>query len=113
MGYASLAPGPLGLLEASIILALVTIRIRRYPERAGGYLLGIAVVPLVLLGAIIARMPSCDVGQSARGECYAPITGPALIGYALAGLLGPALIALTVVRLRRRPPTATTATQAR
>jgi hypothetical protein len=99
MGFASLALGPLGLLEALIVLAIVLFRVRRFPERTGGYLLGASVVPVILLGSLIARMPSCDIGRSAHGECYAGITGPALIGYGLVGLLGAVLLGMTLRRL--------------
>lgn len=98
MGFASLALGPLGLIEALIILGLVLLRVRRFPERVGSYLIGASVIPIVLLAAIVTRMPSCDVGRSVRGECYAPITGPALIGYVIVGLVGAAIVGLTLRR---------------
>jgi Na+-translocating ferredoxin:NAD+ oxidoreductase RnfA subunit len=98
MGFVSLALGPLGLIEALIILGLVSLRVRRFPERVGGYLVGVSIIPIVLLAAIVARMPSCDVGRSVRGECYAPITGPALIGYVVVGLAGAAIVGLTLRR---------------
>ena len=34
-GFVSLALGPLGLLEALIVLGLVLVQVRRFPERAG------------------------------------------------------------------------------
>lgn len=98
MGFASLALGPLGLIEAVIILGLVMIRVRRSPERTGAYLVGASLLPLVLLISLMLRMPSCDVGRSAHGECYAPVTGPATIIYGIAGLAGAALIGLTLRR---------------
>ena len=94
-----MAVGPLGLIEALIVLALVLFRVRRFPERVGAYLIGVSIIPLVLLVGIIARMPSCDVGHNARGECYAPITGPAAIAYAIVGLLGGVILGLTLRRL--------------
>ena len=107
MGFASLALGPLGLIEALIVLGLVMIRIRRFPERVGAYLVGTSIIPIVLIVQTIARMPSCDVGHSARGECYAPITGPALIGYAIVGLLGSLILGLTLRRLFAGTPSST------
>jgi hypothetical protein len=98
MGFASLALGPLGLIEALIILGLVSIRVRRFPERVGAYLVGASIIPIVLLGAIVARMPSCDAGRSVRGQCYAAITGPALIGSVIVGLAGAAILGITLRR---------------
>ena len=107
MGFASLALGPLGLIEAVVILILVMSRVRRFPERVGAYLVGVSIIPLVLLVGIIARMPSCDVGRSARGECYAPITGLAVIGYAIVGVLGAVIVGLTLRRLFAGVPSST------
>lgn len=98
LGFASLAFGPLGLIEALVVLGLVLIRVRRFPERSGAYLMGVSLIPLVLLISLMLRMPSCDVGHSARGECYAPATGPATVVYGIAGLGGAALIALGLRR---------------
>jgi hypothetical protein len=98
MGFASLALGPLGLIEALIILGLVSIRVRRFPERVGAYLVGASLIPIVLLATLVTRMPSCDVGRSVQGQCYAPITGPALIGYVIVGLAGAAILGLTLRR---------------
>ena len=99
MGFGSLELGPLGLIEAAVILAILVVRFRSFPERAGGYLLGVSVVPIILLGSIVTRMPSCDAGLSRHGECYATITGPALIAYALVGLVGAGLLAFALGRL--------------
>jgi hypothetical protein len=103
MGFASIALGPLGLIEALIVLGLVLVRVRRFPERTGAYLMGASIVPLVLLIALMLRMPSCDVGRSARGECYAPVTGPATVVYGIAGLAGAGLVGWA---LRRSLPRA-------
>jgi hypothetical protein len=98
MGFVSLALGPLGLIEALIVLGLVLIRVRRFPERTGAYLVGASLIPLVLLISLMLRMPSCDVGRSAHGECYAPITGPATIVYGIAGLVGAGLVGFALRR---------------
>ena len=98
MGFFSLELGPLGLLEALIVLGIALARVRRFPERTGAYLIGASLIPIALIGALMARMPSCDVGRSAHGECYAPITGPALVFYVLLGLVG---VAITAFALRR------------
>ena len=102
-----MAVGPLGLIEALIVLALVLFRVRRFPERVGAYLIGVSIIPLVLLVGTITRMPSCDVGHSARGECYAPITGLAVIGYAIVGVLGAVIVGLTLRRLFAGVPSST------
>ena len=98
MGFASLALGPLGLIEALVVLGLVLVRVRRFPERAGAYLVGASLIPLVLSISLIQRMPSCDVGRSAHGECYAGVTGPATIAYGIAGLVGVGLIGMALRR---------------
>ena len=102
-----MALGPLGLIEAVVILILVMFRVRRFPERVAAYLVGVSIIPLVLLVGIIARMPSSDVGRSARGECYAPITGLAVIGYAIVGVLGAVIVGLTLRRLFAGVPSST------
>lgn len=98
-GYVSLALGPLGLIEALIVLGLVLWQVRRYPERTGAYLIGLSLVPVVLLSIIVTRMPVCDGAVSKTGECYAPITGPALAVYAIVGLIGVILLGMTLRRL--------------
>jgi hypothetical protein len=95
----SLALGPLGLIEALIVLGLVLWQVRRFPERTGAYLFGLSVVPVILLGTIVTRMPVCASGLSKTGECYAPITGPALVVYAVAGLIGAILLGLTLRKM--------------
>ena len=99
MGFASLALGPLGLIEALIVLGIALFRVRRFPEQAGAYLIGVSLIPLVLLIALMLRMPSCDVGRSTHGECYAGISGPAAIVYGIAGLVGAGLVGLALRRL--------------
>lgn len=101
LGYASLALGPLGLIEALIILGIVLWQVRRFPERTGAYLLGASIVPAILLGILLTRMPACGSGTSATGECYAPITGPALVVYVVVGLVGLAVLSLTLRRMFR------------
>lgn len=98
-GYVSLALGPLGLIEALIVLGLVLWQVRRYPERAGAYLVGLSLVPVVLLAIIVTRVPACGSGVSKSSECYAPITGPALAVYAIVGLIGTVLLGVTLRRM--------------
>lgn len=101
-GFVSIALGPLGLIEAFIVLGLVLIQVLRFPERTGAYLVGVSLLPVIVLASIVTRMPSCPAAaaaaQAAESQCYAPITVPALLAYAVAGL-GGAL--LTGVALRR------------
>ena len=103
-GYVSLGLGPLGLIEALIVLGLVLWQVRRFPERTGSYLIGLSLVPVILLGIIVTRMPVCSGSISTNGECYAPITGPALGVYALAGLTGAILLGITLRRMLGTPP---------
>jgi hypothetical protein len=97
-GYVSLALGPLGLIEALIVLGVALWQARRFPERIGSYLIGLSLVPVVVLGIIIARFPACD-SRNATGQCYASITGPALAIYAIAGLIGAVVLGITLRRL--------------
>lgn len=89
--------GPLGLIETLIVLGLILVQVRRYPERAGGYLVGMSILPVIILGSIVARMPACPVHGPT--QCYVAITVPALILYALAGLVGAILVGRTLRRL--------------
>jgi hypothetical protein len=104
-GYVSVALGPLGLAEALIILGLILLQVRRLPERSGAYLLGLSIVPVVALGSIVSRMPQCPASGavSTAPQCYAPITAPAIAGYALAGLVGAVLLGVALRRLYRQP----------
>jgi hypothetical protein len=99
-GFVSIALGPLGLIEALIVLGLVLVQVLRFPERTGAYLVGASLLPVIILASIVTRMPSCPAGvvQAAGSECYAPITVPALLAYAVAGIGG---AILTGVALRR------------
>lgn len=99
-GFVSLALGPLGLIEALIVLGLVLVQVRRFPERSGAYLVGMSLLPLIILASIVTRMPPCPAtgAASAAPQCYAPITMPALLAYAMAGVGG---AILTGVALRR------------
>ena len=101
----SVALGPLGLAEALIILGLILLQVRRLPERSAAYLLGMSIVPLVALGSIVSRMPACPASGavSSAPQCYAPITVPAIAGYALAGLAGAVLLAVALRGLYRQP----------
>jgi hypothetical protein len=100
-GFVSLALGPLGLIEALIVLGLVLVRVRRFPERAGAYLVGASIVPVIVLASIVTRMPACSGpgALSTAPQCYAPITVPAMAGYAAAGLVGAALLGFALRRL--------------
>lgn len=82
-----------------IVLGIVLWQVRRFPERTGAYLLGVSLVPAILLGLVMTRMPACGSGMSATGECYAPVTGPALIVYVVAGLVGFVLLVVTLRRM--------------
>jgi hypothetical protein len=96
----SIALGPLGLIEALIVLGLVLVQVLRFPERTGAYLVGASLLPVIVLASIVTRMPSCPGGAVATtaSQCYAPITVPALLAYAVAGIGG---AILTGVALRR------------
>jgi len=100
-GFVSLALGPLGLLEALIVLGLVLVQVRGFPERAGAYLIGMSIVPLIVLVSIVTRMPPCPAGQasSAGPPCYASITLAAIAGYVLAGLAGAVVTGIGLRRL--------------
>jgi hypothetical protein len=104
-GFVSLALGPLGLLEALIVLGLVLVQVRRFPERSGAYLVGMSLLPLIVLASIVIRLPSCPAGaaRSTAPQCYALITVPALLGYALAGFAGAVLTGVALRRLFRPP----------
>ena len=101
----SLALGPLGLVEALIVLGLVFVQVRRFPERVGAYLVGMSLLPLIILTSIVTRMPSCPAGGtlSSAPQCYAPTTVPAVLGYALAGFAGAGLTGIALRRLFRPP----------
>jgi len=100
------ALGPLGLIEALIVLGLVLVQVRRYPERSGAYLLGSSILPLIVLASIVVRMPACpgSGASSAAPQCFAPITVPAIAGYAVAGLVGALLLGIALRRLFSSSP---------
>lgn len=104
-GYVSVALGPLGLAEALIVLGLILFQVRRLPERSGAYLVGLSLLPLVALASIVSRMPACPASGalSTAPQCYAPITVPALAGYAVAGLVGAGLLGVGLRRLYGSP----------
>jgi hypothetical protein len=96
--------GPLGLIEALIVLGLVLVQVRRFPERSGAYLVGMSLLPLIILTSIVTRLPPCpQAGAPTAQQCYAAVAVPVMAGYALAGFAG---AVLTGVALRRvfRPP---------
>lgn len=97
-GFVSLYLGPLGLIEALIILGLVLFQVRRLPERGGAYLFGMSLLPVGILGAIVARVPACGHTASAT-QCYQPITIVALVAYAVGGLVGAVLLGIALRRL--------------
>lgn len=104
-GFVSVALGPLGLIEALIVLGLVLVQVRRFPERSGAYLLGVSILPVLSLASVVARMPACPGSGviSTAPECYAPITVPAIAGYVLAGMVGAVLLGVALRRLFRSP----------
>jgi hypothetical protein len=99
------ALGPLGLAEALIVLGLILLQVRRFPERSGAYLVGMSIVPVIALTSIVSRLPACPASGalSAAPQCYAPITLPAIAGYAVAGLVGAALFGVGLRRLYQSP----------
>ena len=104
-GFVSFALGPLGLIEALIVLGLVLVQVRRFPERTGAYLTGASIVPLVILASLVARLPACP-GSGAlptSASCYAPITVPAIVAYGLAGLVGAIVLGLALRRFFSSP----------
>jgi len=104
-GFVSIALGPLGLIEAFFVLGLVMVQVRRYPERPGAYLVGASILPVIVLASIVSQMPACpgSGALSAAPRCYAPITVPAIAGYAIAGLVGAVLLGITLRRLFSSP----------
>jgi hypothetical protein len=106
-GYVSVALGPIGLAEALIVLGLILFQVRRFPERSGAYLVGMGTMPVIVLGSILARMPACPASGAVNTApaCYAPITVPAIAGYAVAWLGGAAWLWIALRRLYRSPKT--------
>jgi len=99
-GFVSLALGPLGLIEALIVLGLVLVQVRRLPERSGAYLVGFSIIPVIALASIVFRLPACPSPvPSTAPQCYAPLAVPALIAYVIAGLIGAVLLGTTLRRL--------------
>lgn len=97
-GFVSLYLGPLGLIEALIVLGLVLFQVRKFPERGGAYLFGMSLLPLAILTAIVSRVPQCG-HQAAGAQCYEPVTIVALVAYGVAGLGGAALLGIALRRL--------------
>jgi hypothetical protein len=96
----SLALGPLGLIEALIVLGLVLVQVRRLPERSGAYLVGFSVIPVIVLASIVLRLPACPTPVATTApQCYAPLAVPALIAYAAVGVIGAVLLGMTLRRL--------------
>ncbi len=95
--------GPLGLIEALIVLGLILLQVRRLPERSGAYLVGMSILPVIALASIVSRMPACPASGalSTAPQCYAPITVPAIAGYAVAGIVGAVLLGIALRRLYR------------
>jgi len=99
-GFVSLALGPLGLIEALIVLGLVLVQVRRLPERTGAYLVGFSIIPVIVLASIVFRLPACRAPVASMvSQCYAPIAVPALVGYAVVGVIGAVLLGITLRRL--------------
>jgi len=96
----SIALGPLGLIEALIVLGLVLVQVRRLPERTGAYLVGMSIVPVIVLASIVLRLPACPTPlPRVAPQCYVPLAVPALAAYAVVGVIGAVLLGIT---LRRR-----------
>lgn len=96
----SLALGPLGLIEALIVLGLVLVQVRRLPERSGAYLVGFSILPVIVLASIVVRLPACHTPVvSTAPQCYAPLAVPALIAYGFVGVIGAILLGTTLRRL--------------
>jgi hypothetical protein len=96
----SLALGPLGLIEALIVLGLVLVQVRRLPERSGAYLVGFSILPVIVLASIVFRLPACHTPiTSTAPQCYVPLAVPALVGYAVAGVIGALLFGRALRRL--------------
>jgi hypothetical protein len=89
-----------------IVLGLVMVQVRRYPERSGAYLLGASILPLIVLTSIVSQMPACPGSGVLSGapRCYAPVTQPAIGGYAIAGLVGALLLGFGLRRIFSAPP---------
>ena len=103
-GYVSVALGPLGLAEALIVFGLILLQVRRFPERSAAYLTGTSIVPVIALASIVSRMPVCPAsGVLSTAQCYAPITVPAIIAYAGAGVVGAVWLGIALRRLYRQP----------
>lgn len=102
-GYVSLALGPLGLIEALVVLGIVLWQVRRFPERSGAYLVGLSLLPVILLSIIVSQVPACT--SASATHCYAPIAIPALAAFAIAGLIGAVLLARSLPRVASRPVT--------
>ena len=97
-GFVSLYLGPLGLIEALIVLGIVLFQVRRFPERGGAYLFGMSLLPLAILAAIVSRVPQCG-HQAAGAQCYEPLTVVALVAYGAGGLVGAVLLGVALRRL--------------
>ena len=81
------------------------VQVRRYPERSGAYLLGASILPLIVLASIVSQIPACPESGalSSAPRCYAPITEPAITGYAIAGLVGALLLGFALRRIFSSP----------
>jgi hypothetical protein len=96
----SLALGPLGLIEALIVLGLVLVQVRRLPERTGAYLVGISIVPVIVIGSIVFRLPVCPTPlPPVAPQCYVPLAVPAGIAYGVVGVIGAVLLSYALRRL--------------
>ena len=99
-GFVSLALGPVGLIEALIVLGLVLLQVRRLPERTGAYLVGMSIIPVIVLASIVFRLPACPTPlPRTAAQCYAPLAVPALIAYGLVGVIGVVLLGSALRRM--------------
>ena len=70
------------------------------PERSGAYLVGFSLLPVIVLASIVFRLPACHMPiTSTAPQCYAAQAVPALIAYALAGVIGALLLGRALRRL--------------
>lgn len=90
--------GRLAPIPVFVILGIALARFRRFPERTGGYLLGISLVPAVLAAVIVIREPSCRAVRRAYVECYTPAAIPFLIGFVLVAVIGAVVLVISFRR---------------
>ena len=113
-GYASLALGPVGWVLVFVLTILVIAWLRRRPLRLGAYFVLLGATGAAILmppvigsqactgGAFAAAVGSCDRSHVCAATCYAPSTGPALVGYVAVLLVGLIVATYAIARDRSR-----------